>query len=150
MKEEGIDMWLVISREYNEDPVIKTMLPSTWISARRRTILAFYLNPSTHQLEKLAIARYNVGDQIKAAWDMTKFPNQWDALVDLIQQRNPSKIGLNFSADYGHADGLTFTEQKEFMAKLPATTASKVVSAETLAVRWLEPEQNVKCSCIRN
>lgn len=137
MKEEGIDMWIVISREYNEDPVIKTMLPSTWISARRRTILAFY-NNANNGIEKFAIARYNVGDQIKAAWDMTKFPDQWDALVDLIKQKNPSKIGLNFSTHFAHADGLTFTEQKELVAKLPAATAAKIVSAEKLAVRWLE------------
>lgn len=137
MKEEAIDMWLVISREYNEDPVIKTMLPATWISARRRTILVFYRNPSG-AFEKLAIARYNVGNEIKASWDMAKFPDQWDALVDLIQQRNPAKIGLNYSADFGHADGLTYTEQKELVAKLPAATAKKIVSAEKLAVRWLE------------
>ena len=36
MEREGIDMWVLMSREYNEDPVLKTMLPSTWISARRR------------------------------------------------------------------------------------------------------------------
>ena len=36
-----IDMWLLISREYNEDPVLKTMLPATWINARRRTIIVF-------------------------------------------------------------------------------------------------------------
>ncbi|MEZ4847610.1 MAG: hypothetical protein R3B93_03050 [Bacteroidia bacterium] len=28
MKRTEIDMWLLISREYNEDPVLKTMLPS--------------------------------------------------------------------------------------------------------------------------
>ncbi len=38
----GIDMWILISREYNEDPVLKTMLPATWLNARRRTILVFY------------------------------------------------------------------------------------------------------------
>ena len=41
MERENIDMWILISREYNEDPVMKTMLPSTWLSARRRTILVF-------------------------------------------------------------------------------------------------------------
>ena len=29
MRREGLDMWILISREYNEDPVMKTMLPST-------------------------------------------------------------------------------------------------------------------------
>ena len=39
MKETGIDMWIIITREYNEDPIIKTFLPPTWLNARRRTIL---------------------------------------------------------------------------------------------------------------
>ena len=42
MDRTGIDMWILISREYNEDPVLKTMLPSTWLNARRRTIILFY------------------------------------------------------------------------------------------------------------
>ena len=80
MDRTGIDMWVVISREYNEDPVLKTMLPSTWLSARRTTMLVFYRNAEKNQIEKLAIARYNVGESIKASWDMKKFPDQWDAL----------------------------------------------------------------------
>ena len=39
---ENIDMWLIIAREYNEDPVIRTMLPATWLNARRRTILLIH------------------------------------------------------------------------------------------------------------
>ncbi|MDG2435905.1 MAG: Xaa-Pro aminopeptidase, partial [Polaribacter sp.] len=31
MDKSEIDMWLLISREYNEDPVLKTMLPATWL-----------------------------------------------------------------------------------------------------------------------
>jgi len=42
------------------------------------------------------------------------------------------------SKNYGHADGLDHTEYTEFMEKLPAAFKSKVVSAETLAVNWLE------------
>ena len=57
MEKNGIDMWIVISREYNEDPLLKTMLPATWLNARRRTMLIFYNNTSKKQFEKLAIAR---------------------------------------------------------------------------------------------
>jgi Xaa-Pro aminopeptidase len=138
MERNGIDIWVLVSREYNEDPVLRTMLPSTWISARRRTILVFYYNTEKKTMEKLAIARYNVGDNIKAAWDLQKFPNQWDALMDIITTRNPKKIGINLSANYGHADGMDVTDHNEFMNKLPAGYKSKVVSAETLAVNWLE------------
>lgn len=42
MDQAGLDMWILISREYNEDPVMKTMLPATWLSARRRTIMVFF------------------------------------------------------------------------------------------------------------
>ena len=138
MERTGIDMWVVISREYNEDPVLKTMLPSTWLSARRTTMLVFNYDPKTKSVEKSAIARYNVGEAIKAAWDMQKFPDQWDALMDLISQKNPKKIGLNISKDYGHADGLDHTHHDLFMKKLPAAMQSRVVSAEPLAVAWLE------------
>jgi len=103
MQRTNIDLWLVISREYNEDPILKTMLPSTWLSARRTTMLAFYFNPISKQVEKFAIARYNVGKSIPAAWDMTKFPEQWDALIDLIKKKDPKKIGLpviNMSSSY--------------------------------------------------
>ncbi|HOZ69328.1 MAG TPA: M24 family metallopeptidase [Chitinophagaceae bacterium] len=138
MEKNKVDMWVLISREYNEDPVLKTMLPAEWLFARRRTILVFYNNPAKKQLEKLAIARYNVGEHIKAAWDMKQFPDQWEALIDLIRSRNPQQIAVNMSKNYGHADGLDHTEYTEFMEKLPAAFKSKVVSAETLAVNWLE------------
>jgi len=138
MEKSGIDMWVIISREYNEDPVLKTMLPAEWLNARRRTILVFYNNPQKKQIEKLAVARYDVGDSIKAAWDMKRFPNQWDALLDIIRSRNPGKIGINISADFAHADGLVHTEYKELMQILPGDFKAKVVSAEKLAVNWLE------------
>ena len=138
MERNGIDLWIVVSREYNEDPVIRTMLPATWISARRRTILVFYNNPEKKQFEKLAIARYNVGENIKAEWDMTKFPNQLDALMNLITTRNPKKIGINTSTHHNQADGLDVTDYNELMQKLPAGFKQKVVSAENLAVNWLE------------
>jgi Xaa-Pro aminopeptidase len=138
MEKTGIDMWVVVSREYNEDPVLKTMLPAEWLNARRRTILVFYRDAKTQKVEKLAVARYNVGKSIAAAWDMKKFPEQWDALVDIVKTRNPKKIALNTSKHFGHADGIDHTEYTELLQALPAEFKSRVVSAEPLAVRWLE------------
>lgn len=136
MDRAEIDMWVIISREYNEDPVIKTFLPATWLSARRRTMIVFHR--SKDSLEKLAIARYNVGETIKAAWDMQKFPDQWDALADIINKRNPKKIAINISDEYGHADGMVYTEYQELVKKIGPQNQKKIVSAEKLAVSWLE------------
>lgn len=138
MDRAGIDMWVIISREYNEDPVIKTFLPATWLSARRRTVLVFYRSADKKVFEKLAVARYNVGSAIQSAWNPEKQPDQWKALVDIISSRNPQKIGLNFSADFGHADGLTHTEYNELVQRLSPAQKAKLVSAEKLAVSWLE------------
>lgn len=138
MDRTGIDMWIVISREYNEDPVIKTMLPATWLNARRRTILMFYRNKSKNSIEKLAVARYNVGESISSAWDKEKEPDQWKRLMQLIEERNPSKIGLNYSKDHNIADGLDKTDYDEFMGNLPQKYKSRVSSAENLAVGWIE------------
>jgi len=138
MDRTGIDMWILISREYNEDPVLRTMLPATWLNARRRTILVFSRNKSQDSIEKLAIARYNIGENIESAWDKEKQPDQWQALIAIIKDRNPDKIGLNISENYGIADGLVKTDYDEFLSALPDEFQNKLVSAEDLAVAWIE------------
>jgi Xaa-Pro aminopeptidase len=114
------------------------MLPATWLSARRTTMLVFYNDPVTKKYEKMAIARYNVGETIKANWDMKQFPDQWDALMNIISTRNPKKIGINTSEHFGHADGIDHTHYEQFMKKLPPAYKNRVVSAAPLGVAWLE------------
>lgn len=138
MDRTGLDMWILISREYNEDPVLKTMLPSTWLNARRRTIILFYRDKEKNTLDKLAVARYNFGDNIFSAWDKDKQPNQWKRLIELIEERNPKTIGLNFSTHFNISDGLDKTDYDEFMQYLPKKYKNKVVSAEKLATAWIE------------
>lgn len=138
MDDTTIDMWVVISREYNEDPVIKTMLPSVWLNARRRTILVFYRNKEKNTIEKLAVARYDVGKNIKSAWNKEKEPNQWKALNRIIEERNPTKIGVNISKHFALADGLVKTDYDEFLESLSNVNQKKVVSAEKLAIAWIE------------
>ncbi len=136
MRREGIDMWILISREYNEDPVMKTILPSTWLAARRRTIMVFFDNGE--QLDKIAIARYSVGRLLKGEWNVDVYPDQWEALMNIINEKKPQKIGLNYSANYGLADGLVKSEYESFMSYLPGQFHDRVISAERLAVAWLE------------
>ncbi|PKV51476.1 Xaa-Pro aminopeptidase [Aquimarina sp. MAR_2010_214] len=138
MDRTEFDMWILISREYNEDPVLKTMLPSTWLNARRRTILVFYRDKTQNTIEKMAVARYNVGKNIDSAWDKDKQPDQWKALVDIISKRDPKKIGINYSKDFGILDGVVKTDYDEFMNVLPEEYKSRVSSAEKLSIAWVE------------
>ena len=138
MDEAKIDCWLIISREYNEDPIIKTFLPAEWLAARRTTILVFYRDKKNESIHSYAIARYQVGKRIQAAWDPEKEPNQWKALSKLIDSLNPNQIALNTSKDYGHADGLHLTEFNELKNAMTPSQLNKIVSAEKLGVAWLE------------
>ena len=132
------DMWILISREYNEDPVLKTMLPAEWLNARRRTILVFYRNKDKNILDKLAVARYNFGENIISAWDKEKQPEQWKRLNEIIDERNPKRIGLNFSKYFNIADGLDKTDYEEFMINISELNKKKIVSAQKLATAWIE------------
>ena len=138
MDAHGIDMWILISREYNEDPVLRTMLPATWLHARRRTMIVFYRNKEQNSIEKLAVARYDIGKHITSSWDKEKEPDQWKALNNLIEARNPKTIGINVSEHFGIADGLVKTDHDALMKAVSESTRAKFVSAEKLCIGWIE------------
>lgn len=138
MRRENIDMWIIMSREYNEDPVIKTMLPSTWFSARRHTMLIIFDPGEGKALERLAIARYAVGELFEKAWDKEQQPDQWQALAALIREKNPNTIAVNTSRHFALADGMSSTEYQLLYHALTEEYRSRLVSAEMLAIAWLE------------
>ncbi len=141
MDDAGIDLWIVVGREYNEDPVLPTLLPASWLSARRRTILV--LHRSDGGVTPMAVARYPVG-QFVSAWNpdddepgATAEQSQWAAVRRIVEQAAPQAIGVDVSPSFAHADGLSHTEHGLLTAAL-GPWVEKVVSAEQLAVRWLE------------
>jgi Xaa-Pro aminopeptidase len=143
MRREGFDMWVITSREYNEDPVIRTMLPAVWFAARRTTMLVVYDKGKDGKgndlgFEYLAVARYDVGKIFKRAWDPDRNPDQWGQLAKIIEERNPKKIGVNKAPSWGHADGMTSNDYDQLLTALPKKLSPHVTSAEKLAVAWLE------------
>ena len=138
MRRENIDMWVIMSREYNEDPVIRTMLPSTWVSARRHTMLVIYDPGEGKPLERLAVARYSVGELFEKAWDKEQQPDQWKALADLIKKKDPKTIAINTSRHFALADGMSSTEHRLLSNALSDELKSRLVSSGQLAIAWLE------------
>ena len=138
MRREGFDMWVLISRENNEDPVLKTMLPATWLAARRTTMLIVFDRGTDRDVEYLAVARYDVGKVFRRAWDPDSNPDQWAQLGKLMTDRKPKKIGINKAEHYGHADGLTANDYDNVLRVLPKSLHAALTSAEKLSVSWLE------------
>ncbi|NIR49360.1 M24 family metallopeptidase [candidate division KSB1 bacterium] len=138
LRRENIDMWIIIAREYNEDPVIKTMLPAKWLAARRRTILVFHDSGPEKGVERLAVARYDIGEFFNNAWDKEKQPDQWQRLAEVIEERDPQRIALNYSETFALADGITHSEFEAFRSAVPQKYLHRIVSGERLAIGWLE------------
>ncbi|MCD6407264.1 aminopeptidase P family protein [Candidatus Aerophobetes bacterium] len=134
MDETGIDMWLVIAREYNEDPVIMSLLPEPNLYARRRTILLFHRRPE--KVDRLAIYRYGFDEFYEGVWNPDT-EEQYECLARIIKERNPEKIGINISNTFAFGDGLTHGEYTLLVDALEEYT-DRLVSAEKLCVRWLE------------
>jgi hypothetical protein len=130
MERHDFEAWVVDAREYNEDPVARTMLPATWhATARRRTILVF----REHGRERGAISRYPVGP-FPSAWDPEAQRDQWAALAGYLSDVEGT-IGINISDTFALADGLTSTEH---VALVRALGEHHLASAEDLAIGWLE------------
>ena len=138
MAQTDLDLWVLITREYNEDPVVKTLLPPTWLNARRRTILVFAKDPKTGAVERVALSRYAFGKHFPSVWNKEEQPDQFQALADYIVAKKPQKIGLNISGEYGIADGLVQTDYQGLYDALPPAYRKRLVSAEPLAVAWIE------------
>ena len=137
MRREGVDLWIVAAREYNGDPVIETMLPATWMAARRRTVLIFHDRGPDQPVERLAVARYDIGP-FPRAWDPETQPDQWGRVAEIVTARDPHRIAVDRSETFALADGLSGTEYDALMAALPPVYRDRVVPAERLAIGWLE------------
>ncbi len=140
MDRAGIDLWLVIGREYNEDPVLATLLPATWLSARRRTVLVFHR--SDDGVTAAAVSPYPVG-QFLPAWSPEDAPglpveqSQWVAVRRIVEQADPRRIGIDVSETFALADGLSHTDHRLLVRAL-GPYADRLGPAEDLVVGWLE------------
>jgi Xaa-Pro aminopeptidase len=134
MRRERIDMWIIVSREYNDDPVFRSMAPLTTYSSRRRTILVF--SERGGSVDRLSIGRFDYDGLYKVV--ATGNDEQWAGLRKLVEERDPQIIGVNTSEAWNHADGLTANEKEQLLKALGPTYSARVKSAEMLAVGWLE------------
>ncbi|KEO88487.1 Xaa-Pro aminopeptidase [Erythrobacter sp. JL475] len=138
MREEGVSLWLLMAREYFEEPVIATMLDANSFHARRRTILIFHDPGNGEPIERLTVSRYGLAGLFEPAWDPAEQPDQWKAVTDIIAARDPANIAINVSDATRFGDGMTKSQYDAMMAALPTEYRDRVISGEKLATRWLE------------
>jgi hypothetical protein len=138
MANSGIDMWVIASKEYNEDPVMKTLYPSAIDSSGRLTILAFFYNKLKGRVERYAICPPHppLGTYYQFCWNR-KEETQWACLKRIIEEKNPSVIGINRSSHFAVSDGLTSSLYNQLREEIGEDYAERLSSAEILVMDWL-------------
>jgi Xaa-Pro aminopeptidase len=149
MRREGIDMWLVINREYNEDPVYLSLVPWPTMNARRTSILIFHDLGPEKGVERLSGSYYGAEGWYKATW-VDKKQKQFESLAGVIKARQPKKIGINTSENWAFGDGLTASLKTKLEQALGPDLSLRLVSAENLCVGWLETRSPQEMSVYRH
>ena len=137
MRETGFDLWLVINREYVEDPVYLSLVPAPVFHARRLSMLVFFDRGEGTSLETLTVSRYPM-EGYAAAWQGGTNEEQWKRLAEIVAERKPKRIGINTSRRWSFGDGLTASLRDTLMEALGPELAKRTASADALCVRWLE------------
>ena len=152
MRDNGVDMWIVPVREYNEDPVFWSLVSPTTMAARRRTIYVFTDLGPERGIERLAIGGSSQGglyanvrdpNAAEATAGATRRlaepygPEQWKLLTGVVNQRDPKAIAVNISATHAFSDGLTAGEWEQMQAALGPTYLKRVVRRERLALDFI-------------
>jgi Xaa-Pro aminopeptidase len=144
MRKHGVAMWLVICREYNEDPVFFSLVSPTMFAARRRTIYVFFDRGEGRGVERLALGGgsngglYTVYRDPEAATREIYGEGQWALLKKLITERNPATIAIDISQTHAFSDGLSSGEREKLEATLGPDLMRRVVRAENLALEYQE------------
>ena len=131
-------MWVLVAREYLEDPVVDTMLNATSLHARRRTILVFNDPGEGQDIERLTVSRYGLGGFFEPAWVPEDGDDQWERFAEIVAERDPKNIAINVSSVSAFADGLTSSQYTDLYNALDPVYQARLVSGFDLAIGWLE------------
>lgn len=143
MRKHGVAMWLVICREYNEDPVFFSLVSPTVFAARRRTIYVFFDRGEEKGIERLALGGgsngglYSVYRDPEVEGREIYGEGQWVLLKKLIEERKPSTIAVNISHTHAFSDGLSAGEREKLESTLGLEYSKRIVRAENLALEYI-------------
>ena len=141
MREQGVDMWIIPVREYNEDPVFFSLVSPTTFAARRRTIYIFFDRGPERGVERIAIGGSSQGGLYTVLRDPAAEPfgpDQWKLLTPVVVERDPRAIAVNISHTHAFSDGLTAGEWEQLQAALGEKYRARVVRRELLALHYIE------------
>lgn len=159
MRKHGVDMWVIPTREYNEDPTFSSLVSPTTFYARRRTIYVFFdkcakagtADPGDGScIERLALggtSQGNVYKEYRAKQVVANPVNtrqaelwgdaQWQVLKEVVEERNPRVLGINVSRTHAFSDGLTAGEMEGMSTALGKRWTDRYKRTELLPLEFI-------------
>jgi len=136
MRETGCDMWLILCQEDALDPVFATLIPmDTWCPILQ--MLIFCNRGGQEAVECINISGTDTHDLYDRPYKGQLQEEQWPLLREIIEDRDPRRIGINIGRVQWAAGGLTHNLYTQLIEVLPSKYVDRLVSAEPLATRWL-------------
>jgi Xaa-Pro aminopeptidase len=126
MRENGIDMWITMSKEGLYDPLFRDF-GEAYVGSISYFI---FTDRGASGIEKAAIGLSDRRIQACGAYDVLE---EEVALSAFVSERDPQRIALNMSEGIGAADGLSHTSYLYLAKTLGEKYALRFVSAEKLA-----------------
>lgn len=138
MEEAGMDMWIVLSRENCEDPIIHTLFTWDMPEARRISILIFHRERTTGVIRRMAVGMHS--PVMSGIYENVQAENEtvWEAAGRVVAELAPEKIAVNRSFLYGFCDGLSSTLYENLKEAVGGNYAARICDGEELTVRWLQ------------
>jgi len=135
MRKYGIDMWIVMSRENNLDPIIEDI--GGGIGGHRNAYI--FMDDGTNRVKRIAIGTH-LGDivQTKIYDDVITYGREGlkSHLKKAVHEFNPEKIGINTSRTIPMCDGLTVEMKKYLEESIGENYAKRLVSAEPVVIAF--------------
>ncbi len=125
MRENKIDMWIIMSREGNFDPLYSDM-GEGYVG---HTGYYIFTDIGKPRIERAVLGIDGYLLEENKAYDYFGSESE---LKDFVAKRDPKRIGLNMSKDIGGADGLSYTGRQELAEILGSKYDARFVSAEKL------------------
>lgn len=140
MRRAGVEMWIIMSREFNVDPMLQMFGDygiSGWYGHRNAYI--FYDAGGDAPLERTLLGTHQSGRMQDFFPTITSYGEEGltPHLREFVQARNPSKIAVNKSRTVSMADGLT-SEMEQFLVNaIGDEYASRFVSSQDLIFDYI-------------
>ncbi len=125
MRENNIDMWIITNREGNYDPLYEDM-GGGYTSTNGYYV---FTDKGEDRIERAALGMSGYLIKEGGVYD---YHGSASELADYVKERDPQRIGLNISKNFGGADGLTHSQFLELSEILGEKYAARFVSAEKL------------------